>query len=114
MAMTSRRSQWDAGATATACPARIPSGDHSTYPPSTDRAAEADPLILDRSDSSGIVSVRAYALVDATVNAARPEADDAMPAPVGKELRVATRNDPLRRAQRRTRSRCESALMRND
>ena len=43
-----------------------------------------------RSESSGVESVSPSAFVDARVSAANPEADDAMPAPVGKEFRVAT------------------------
>src|SRR5262245_30188009 len=67
-----------------------------------------------RSESSDVVRESRSAFVEASVSAGNPEADDAMPAPVGKELRVATRNDPLRRAQRRTRSRWATARLRND
>ena len=58
-----------------------------------------------RSESSGIVKLSPNAFVDAKVSAANPDADEAIPAPVGKEFLVATRNDPARCAQRRTRSR---------
>jgi hypothetical protein len=43
-----------------------------------------------RSDSSGVESDSPRAFVEANVSAANPDADEAIPAPVGKEFRVAT------------------------
>src|SRR5262245_24621085 len=78
----------------------------------TDRAAEPEPLIWASVESSAVESERPSARVAASVRAAKPDAEDAIPAPVGNELRVATRNEPPRLAQRRTRSRCASARAR--
>src|SRR5580765_5857171 len=78
----------------------------------TERAAEPEPLIRASVDNSEVESERPRARVAASVRAANPEAEDAIPEPVGNEFRVATRNEPPRLAHRRTRSRWASARAR--
>ena len=63
---------------------------HSTYPPNMERLAEPDPkrAQVESSFSSNLISKAAAA---AKVRAAKPEAEEASPAPVGKSLTETTR-----------------------
>src|SRR5205823_9961966 len=63
---------------------------HSTKPPGTERAAEPEPRRARRLSSRWDKS-RPSAHAVAHVSAAKPEADEAMPAAIGKLLRDTTR-----------------------
>ncbi len=77
---------------------------HSTKPLGMLRAAEPEPSRAS-ADNFASVRLRPAALAAATVSAAKADADEAMPVPVGKLLRDSTRAHCASPAQARIASR---------
>ena len=81
--------QWDCGATSTANES-LPSGaepiSHATNPPKSERHAEPEPW-REMRDSCEEDAGSLYSAASDETSAAKPEADDARPAAVGKLLR---------------------------
>ena len=106
MAITSRKSQWSAGARVRPKEQSSSSqASHRTKPPGTLRHAEPEPRRA-RRESASVESCKPAAAHAATVNAAKAEAEEASPVPAGKLLWEMMRAFRLIEARARTRSRC--------
>src|SRR4051794_1755550 len=102
MATKSTSGQWSAAANVSAKLASwVGAAYHSTKPPGIERAAEPEPS-RDRQLSSRSERPMPSAAVAASDNAAKADADEAIPAPVGKLLAEVTEARCVTAANRRT------------